>query len=128
MAGSLVSVLFPGVVRLTSSSDTLRPSWFKNVELGESDDVALQQAVDSCHGTCILMLHGPAFINKVCSCTCKDDSATDRWGGCGGACLGRLHAPDRQPGLVLLLVKEWLQQAADRCRTACTVLLCTMRA
>ena len=65
-AQAMLSVLYTGAVRLTINSDTLRPSWFKNVEQGETDDVALQQAVDSCGNACILMLHGPVFLTKVC--------------------------------------------------------------
>ncbi|GAB4822891.1 hypothetical protein N2152v2_009937 [Parachlorella kessleri] len=53
----------PGAVRLTTNSDTLRPSWFKNE--GETDTMALQQAVDSCGGACILMLHAPMVLNKA---------------------------------------------------------------
>ena len=43
----------------------MRHTWFKNIDQGETDDAALQQAVNSCSGTCMLLLNGPVFLTKV---------------------------------------------------------------
>ncbi|GAB4822890.1 hypothetical protein N2152v2_009936 [Parachlorella kessleri] len=54
----------PGVVKLAGSSDEVRHTWFKNVDQGETDVDALQQAVNSCSGTCTLLLNGPVFLTR----------------------------------------------------------------
>ncbi|GAB4824004.1 hypothetical protein N2152v2_011050 [Parachlorella kessleri] len=61
------SALFtgPGAVKLGKYSDEVRPPWFKNVERGETDDVALQEAVDSCGAACTLLLNAPTSLMKA---------------------------------------------------------------
>ncbi|GAB4822905.1 hypothetical protein N2152v2_009951 [Parachlorella kessleri] len=59
------SALFAGEgqVRFAGAADEVRHIWFKNP--GESDSVAAQQAIDSCAGTCTLVISGPLVLTKA---------------------------------------------------------------
>jgi hypothetical protein len=48
---------------LKGNADQVNPEWFRTDK--ESDTVALQQAVDSCAGLCMLMLTKQRVLSKV---------------------------------------------------------------